>query len=331
MRLANDLKRLKIGVLMGGRSKENEVSVMSGTACLNALRNMGYDAKAIILEEEMARQIMNACNACDIIFIALHGRFGEDGTVQGLLELTEKPYTHSGVAASAVAMDKALTKTIAKSIGIPSAPDLTICIDQGFDAELSIERVDEIGGFPLIVKPCNEGSTIGLRRVDNEGELKNAISLASKFDIRVIVEKYICGRELTVGIIDSPKEALPIVEVITKSGGLYDYEAKYRSKDTKYIAPAEVDSITRSKLQEYSMRIHEEINCYDLSRSDFIVTKDAEILFLEINTVPGMTERSLVPKAAEAAGIPYEKLVERILISSAQRYGMIENSQTKGI
>jgi len=304
----NAFKDKIIGVLMGGLSKEREVSLRSGSAVLDALLLRGYDAVPIDVGPDIAEVLKK--KEIEVAFLALHGRFGEDGCIQGLLEIQGIPYTGSSVLASALAMDKHLTKDIARQEGLPTPDSLF------FDAHhevLDAFLAKFCLSFPLIVKPSREGSTIGITKAENARDLKNAILEAAKLDTRVLVEKFVKGREVTVPILN--QEALPVLEVVPKSG-FYDYASKYTAGATTYICPAQLPVEQAQQVQDYSKRIYRRIGCEGAARADFIISEDGTPNFLEINTLPGMTATSLVPKSAAAAGISFEDLVEKILLTA---------------
>jgi D-alanine-D-alanine ligase len=286
----------KVAVLMGGRSAEREVSLKTGAAVLKALKEKGYEAIGIDAEGEVWRKLDESKPT--VVFLALHGRYGEDGTVQGLLELMDIPYTGSGVMASALAMDKVTAKAVLNARGIP------VPIDYALDGGAA--------SYPVIVKPSREGSTIGITIVKKREELAAAVREALGYDDHVMVEEFVAGRLLTVGVAGNPAEPLPVVE-IRAAGGFYDYDAKYLSEQTEYICPAELSVKQTAHLAAMAVAAHDALDCRDISRSDFIMREDGSFVCLEINTMPGMTETSLVPKAAAAAGIPFEDLVEKIL------------------
>ncbi|MFO1463963.1 MAG: D-alanine--D-alanine ligase [bacterium] len=304
----NTFKDKIVGVLMGGLSKEREVSLRSGSAILDALLLRGYDAVPIDVGPDVADQLKK--KEIEVAFLALHGRFGEDGCIQGLLEILGIPYTGSSVLASALAMDKHLTKDVARQEGLPTPDSLF------FDAYF--ENLDQFLAkfclsFPLIVKPSREGSTIGIAKVENARELKAAILEAAQLDSRVLVEKFVKGREVTVPVLN--QEPLPVLEVVPKSG-FYDYASKYTPGATTYICPAQLSEETTRLVQDYSKRLYRRIGCEGAARADFIIGEDGVPYFLEINTLPGMTATSLVPKSAAAAGISFEDLVEKILFTA---------------
>jgi len=304
----NPFKDKMVGVLMGGLSKEREVSLKSGAAVLDALILRGYDAVPIDVGPDIVQQLKE--KAIEVAFLALHGRYGEDGCIQGLLEILKIPYTGSSVMTSALAMDKHLTKDIARQEGL-STPDSIF-----FDAFL--ENIDPFLqkfnlSFPVVVKPSREGSTIGIAKVENFAELKPAILAAAQLDSRVLIEAFVQGREVTVPILH--QEALPVLEVVPKNG-FYDYQSKYTPGATTYLCPAELPEEWTRRVQEDAKRIYRRLGCEGVARADFIFDSAGVPYFLEINTLPGMTGTSLVPKSAAVAGMNFGELVEKILDSA---------------
>lgn len=301
-------KEKKIGVLMGGLSREREVSLRSGQAILAALLKLGYRAVGIDVDRDIASKLRS--EGIEIAFLALHGRYGEDGSIQGLLEILGIPYTGSSVLSSALGLDKHLTKELLRGQGVSLADDLF------FNAQRdTVEDFlkDYNLGFPVIVKPSREGSTLGIQKASNVEDLKNAILEASRFDSRVLVERMIAGREVTVTVLNG--DPLAIVEVAPKSG-FYDFASKYTAGATEYFCPAELPEPWTLRLKETAQSIYQRLGCEGVARADFIVASDGTCYFLEINTLPGMTATSLAPKAAAAAGISFETLVESILKSA---------------
>jgi len=297
-----------IGVLLGGLSKEREISLESGQAILDALIVRGYDAVSVDVGRDVDKVLQE--KGVEIAFLALHGRYGEDGSIQGLLEIRGIPYTGSSVLTSALAMDKYLTKDIARAEGLITPDDFF------FDANL--ERIDDFlkrvpERFPLMVKPSREGSTIGIAKVSEANQLRRAVQEAASLDSRVLVEQFISGREVTVGVVNN--EPLPVLEVITENE-FYDFEAKYRSDRTQYRCPAELPGPLSAQLQEQAHKIYRRLGCEGAARVDFIVSENQVPYFLEVNTLPGMTSHSLVPKAAQVAGLSFSDLVEKILFSA---------------
>lgn len=292
----------KVAVLLGGRSAEREISLQSGQAVLDALRSCSVDAHPF----DPAKQPLDGLlqQGFNRVFIALHGRFGEDGTIQGALELMGLPYTGSGVMASALAMDKWRTKLVWHAVGIQSPRYALLQADSNF------EGIAETLGLPLIVKPVREGSTIGLTKVHRSQDLAEAYQLAAQHDALVLAEEFIAGKELTVAIVgDVP---LPIVR-IEVAGELYDYEAKYLSNDTKYFCPSGLTKELEATIQDQALQAYRILGCEGWGRIDLMLNAQGQFYFLEANTSPGMTSHSLVPMAAKAAGISFEDLVIKIL------------------
>jgi D-alanine-D-alanine ligase len=294
----------KVAVLMGGPSSEREISLLSGNAVLAALKSKGVDAHAFDPSERSLFELKR--DGFARVFIALHGRFGEDGTVQGALEVLGVPYTGSGVMASALAMDKWRTKLVWLASAIPT-PRYRIV-----DARSDWWSVVAELGLPLIVKPAREGSTIGITRVDgvDHGELAAAYEVAAGHDALVIVEEFITGTELTVGILDD--RALPLIR-IEAPGGNYDYHNKYFSDDTRYYCPSGIDAAAERTIQAQSLEAFRLIGCAGWGRLDLILQPDGRWSFLEVNTSPGMTGHSLVPMAAKQAGMGFPDLCVAIL------------------
>lgn len=298
----------KVAVLMGGRSAERDVSLMSGRAVLDALRRQGVDAHAFDPAERPLEDLatQNFARA----HIALHGRFGEDGTVQGALEMMGMPYTGSGVLASALGMDKWRTKLVWQSVGV-STPRCAL-----LDPDSDFEAVARELGLPLIVKPVHEGSTIGLSKVTAAADLRAAYERAARHDSLVLAEEFIQGVELTAAILG--EQALPLVR-IQPASELYDYEAKYFSDETKYFCPSGLPAAQERAIQEQALLAYRAVGCQGWGRVDVIVQTSGKPYFLEVNTSPGMTGHSLVPMAAKQAGIAFDELVLRILQTSERR------------
>ena len=297
----------KVGVLLGGRSAEREISIMSGTGVLNALKKSGVNAHAFDPAERSLAEL--AAEKFDAVFIALHGRYGEDGSLQGALEQLGIPYTGSGVMASSVAMDKIFTKKIWMSHQVQT-PKFAI-----LNAKTELRRVPDALGLPLIIKPPHEGSTIGITKVNGYSDMQEAFSLAAQFDDEVLAEEFIQGRELTVAVLGAGDQAyaLPIVEIVAPQGN-YDYQNKYFTDDTQYLCPAPLDAALTQKIQAMSVEAFRALNCEGWARVDVLLrTSDNEPYLIEINTSPGMTSHSLVPMAARQAGMSYEEICTEIL------------------
>ncbi|MCU6499655.1 D-alanine--D-alanine ligase [Rugamonas sp. A1-17] len=297
----------KVGVLYGGRSAEREVSIMSGNGVLAALQSKGIDAH--LFDTGLRTLAELAAEKFDRVFIALHGRFGEDGSLQGALELLGIPYTGSGVMASSVGMDKITTKIVWLAAGLPT-PRYAV-LNAGSD----LDAVCADLGLPLIVKPPHEGSTIGITKVSAAGEFKAAFDIAAALDDSVLAEEFVTGREFTVAMLGSGANArpLPVVEIVAPQGN-YDYQNKYFTDDTKYFCPAALPEALTREMQRLAVLAYRAIGCEGWGRVDFLLREsDQKPFLLEVNTSPGMTGHSLVPMAARAEGISYEDLCVEIL------------------
>jgi D-alanine-D-alanine ligase len=305
----------KVAVLTGGRSAEREVSLMSGAGVLAALRARGVDAHAFDPAERPMDEL--AREGFARVFIALHGRFGEDGTVQGALELLGIPYTGSGVMASAIAMDKVYTKRIWTTHGLPT-PGFALA-RSGADVLEATRRY----GLPLAVKPSREGSTIGFTKVVSEDQCAAAYEIARRHDDDVLCEQFVDGRELTIAVIGSGAEAhaLPVIEIVAPAGN-YDYQNKYFRDDTRYVCPADLPEALAARIRDIALRAFHALGCEGWARADVMLRRtDDEPYLLEINTSPGMTSHSLVPMAAKAEGLSYEDLCVQILETARLKAG----------
>lgn len=313
---ATDLKKEfgKVGVLYGGRSAEREVSLMSGAGVLKALQSKGVDAHGFDPADRSLAEL--ATEKFDRVFIALHGRYGEDGTLQGVLEQLGVPYTGSGVMASSIGMDKVMTKRIWMSHGLPTPRFLVLDSKEATPEEL--RKVPDELGLPLMLKAPHEGSTIGISKVVGHSDMENGFALCAKYDEVVLAEEFITGRELTVPVLGTGRNAraLPIVEIVAPQGN-YDYEHKYFSDDTQYLCPAPLDDALTKRIQSLAVRAFNALGSSGWARVDFMLrAADNEPFLLEINTSPGMTGHSLVPMAAKADGVSYEDLCVEILRSA---------------
>ncbi len=306
-----DVKALgKVGVLFGGRSAERDVSIMSGSGVLAALQSKGVDAHAFDPGQRSIAEL--AAEKFDRVFIALHGRFGEDGSLQGALEQLNIPYTGSGVMACAIGMDKIYTKMIwlMKGLPTPRYASLTETTD--------LAAVVADLGLPLIVKPPHEGSTIGITKVRAADELKAAYELAAGFDDIVLAEEFVTGREFTVAVLGRGvnARALPIVEIVAPDGN-YDYQNKYFNDDTEYFCPAVLDAATNAEMERLAVEAFRALDCEGWGRVDILLReRDNKPFLIEVNTSPGMTSHSLVPMAARATGMSYEDLCVEIVASA---------------
>ncbi|MCS7215667.1 MAG: D-alanine--D-alanine ligase [Thermodesulfovibrio sp.] len=295
---------MKVGVIAGGTSSEREVSLKSGQAVFRALKELGYNVVFIDAGVNLCEKIK--MEKIDIAFLVLHGGWGENGSVQGMLEVMGIPYTGSGVLSSAMAMDKEVTKKIFIYHGIPVPPFKIFYKGESFEPDF----------LPCVVKPAEEGSSIGVNIVENETEFEYAVNEAFKYGERIIIEKYIEGKEIHIGVLGD--RVLGGVEVRPKKG-FYSYEAKYTKGLTEYILPPEIDSVLYEKLKELGLKAHRALNCSGATRVDMIVDSQGNPYVLEVNTIPGMTETSLLPKIASLAGYDFKGLVKEILELSLKR------------
>jgi D-alanine-D-alanine ligase len=302
------LKKKKIGVLMGGLSREREISLRTGKAIGKALVEKGYKACTIDVGRDIAEKLIK--EKIEIAFLALHGRYGEDGTIQGMLELMGIPYTGSGVLASALALHKIMAKKILLHEKIPTPPFEFLKRE-----EIGKETTKKVSlPLPVVVKPAREGSTIGISIVRKEEELLRALKEAGEYDEEILVEAFMKGKEITVGILnDIP---LPIIEIAPKSG-FYDYRSKYTKGETEYIIPARIPREKYLQAQEMSLKAFRAIGCSGCARVDLMTDEEGDPFVIDVNTMPGMTETSLLPKAAEYVGISFGDLAERILLGAS--------------
>jgi D-alanine-D-alanine ligase len=305
---------LKVAVVMGGPSAEREVSIQSGTGVMRALASLGHDARSL----DFDGRFVDALRAIepDVVFNALHGRGGEDGTVQGILEWMGIPYTGSGVASCAIAMDKHLTKKLLAAEGLPTPAWDTFDLGGG-----TLPLLPGSLNLPLVVKPRASGSSAGVVLVRTHEAWTQAMVEASARTPEVVAEEYVAGREFSCGVLG--EEALPVVEIIA-SDEFYSYDAKYTPGGSRHLIPAPIDDDLTRRLQTLALSVHRLVGLRDYSRTDFIVTKEGRPTILEINALPGMTAQSLLPDEAQHAGISYEALVERLLhYALARRNGEV--------
>ncbi len=301
------MKDKKIGVLMGGLSAEREVSLKSGMAVHLALLQMGYNAKAIDAGRDLAEILRK--ERIEVAFIALHGRYGEDGCVQGILELLGIPYTGSGVLASALAMHKLYSKQAFVAAGLTITPYAAVRRGESCTAS------DLPFQLPVVVKPVQEGSSVGVSIVKSPEGVQAALDVAFKYDEMVLVEQYVKGREVQVGILDN--RAIGAIEIVPKKE-FYDFEAKYSDGMAEHFFPARLDTGTYERVKQEGLKAHQALGCDGYCRVDFLVTDAGECYLLEVNTLPGMTALSLLPEIAQkGAGLSFEQLVERILLSAS--------------
>jgi D-alanine-D-alanine ligase len=327
---------ITVALLVGGTSPEREVSKSSGSSVLKALRDLGYKVKVVdpayglnqpqderkFFSKENYAEISNRnyidiinssfFDDVDIAFLALHGRWGEDGTIQSLLELRGIKYTGSKILASALAMDKSATKIMFRHHGVPTPNWFTVNHKES-DFNLIKTRIKNEFGYPCIIKPNDQGSTVGLTLCKEETFIEEAINKALEFSSKALIEEYIPGRELTIAVID--QNPLQVLEIKPKSG-LYDYESKYTHGKTEYIVPADIPQDLSDNLRKHALTAFNSAGCESYGRVDFRLTDDNKFYCLEINTLPGMTSTSLVPKMAKAAGISFEDLIDKIVKNS---------------
>lgn len=305
------MAKQRILVLMGGYSEEREVSLRSGAAVLKALHNLGYEAEALDLKGSPVQRIVDY--KPDLVFVALHGKDGEDGTVQGLLEILGIPYTGSGVASSAIGINKVLTKKMLVYEGILTAPFAILRKHAYMAPEIETQALLINIGLPMVIKAATQGSSIGTYIVREANGILTALEAAFTYDTEVLVEKFIDGTEVTSTVIGNEEpEVLPLIE-ITSANEFYDFESKYTPGMCSHIIPARVAQPIQDQIAELSKRVYKTLDCRGYARIDYIIDKNGQPFVLEINTIPGMTEMSLVPDAARAAGISFEELVERIV------------------
>ena len=309
--MSKTLKQEKIAVLLGGTSAEREVSLNSGTAVLNALRKQGYDAHPIDPKTFPVATLKE--QGFDRVFNILHGRGGEDGTMQGLLEQIGIPYTGCGVMASALTMDKMRTKMLWKAFGLPVAEMEIVTVENR--ATLNPESVVKKLGLPLMVKPSLEGSSVGLTKVKAIEELESAVDFALKFDRTVLIEEWLAGDEFTVPVLNN--EVLPSIKIVPE-GEFYDYDAKYISDNTQYFCPAGLSDEREQELRYLVKQAYDVVGCRGWSRIDVMADAEGKFRLVEVNTNPGMTSHSLFPKSAATVGYSFEQLVEKILELSAE-------------
>jgi D-alanine-D-alanine ligase len=305
----------KVAVLMGGTSAEREISILSGTGVLAALRAQGVDAHPFDpAERELGELKRDGFARC---FVALHGRHGEDGTVQGALELLGIPYTGSGVMASAIAIDKVMTKRIWIAEGLPTPKFVRLARDQ--QAREQLRAVPDVLGLPLIVKPPREGSSIGITKVAGYSQMQDAVALAARFDSDVLCEQFVEGEEVTCPVLGEGEEAhaLPVIRIVAPDGA-YDYQNKYFTDVVRYDCPSGLPEAEEREIQRIVLAAYRVLGCRGWGRADLMVrSSDRKPFLLEMNTSPGMTSHSLVPMSARAAGLSYEALCVRLLVGAS--------------
>jgi D-alanine-D-alanine ligase len=308
---------MKIAVLRGGKSAEREVSLRSGGQVAKALSGRGHNVTEVDLDARTWDVLRDGAYEC--VFNALHGRLGEDGTVQGMLELLGLPYTGSGVLASALCMDKSRAGRILSAIGLHVPEFEELEIKEGVAADV-VERLVTRFGLPLVIKPVREGSTIGLTIARDEDAVASGLVLAGRYDRRVLVQRFAAGTEVTIGVLATPElQVLPTLEIVSENP-VYDYDAKYTAGKSHHIIPARIPEAHREAAAEAAARAFTELGCSGMARVDIIVSADGTPWVLEVNTVPGLTELSLLPDAARAAGIAFDALCQRLVDHAVGRH-----------
>jgi D-alanine-D-alanine ligase len=314
------LKRMRIGVLMGGRSLERDVSLRSGRRVSNALGVLGHEVLDLDVDENLVPVLQR--EHLDLVYIALHGKFGEDGTVQELLEILDIPYTGPGVFSSAIGFNKALSKEIFMREGIPTPPFFVLseATFQEMGAVRALTAVGEKLGFPLVVKPAAQGSALGIRIAASQEDLPEAVRTALHYDERVLLEKYVKGTEVAVSILGNEDlQALPLVETVPH-GSFFDFDARYTPGMTEYYCPARLDEAVAERAVEMALLTHRALGCLNVSRVDIIIDEGGTPQVLELNISPGMTETSLLPMAAASAGLDFNELVRLLVKLAMEKY-----------
>jgi D-alanine-D-alanine ligase len=306
----------RVAVLKGGRSLERNVSLRSGARVEDALERLGHEVHGIDVGHDLVTRLREL--GPDVAFVALHGRDGEDGTVQELLDLAGVPYTGSGVAACMRAADKVLAKHAFRDAGIPT-PDFFAFSETAFKelgAAEALGAIEERLGFPIVVKPADQGSALGIKFARSAADVPAALIAAFSYSGRVLFERHVHGRDLAVSVLED--EALPVVEAVPLAEDFYDFEARYEIGRTRFVCPAELEPATTARAQELALAAHRLLGCRGFSRVDLMLDDaTGELAVLEVNAIPGMTETSLLPQAAEAAGIGFDQLVARVLAATA--------------
>jgi D-alanine-D-alanine ligase len=318
----------RVAVLKGGRSLERSVSLRSGAQVQDGLQRLGHDAVAIDVGPELVGELL--ASEAEVAFIALHGRYGEDGTVQGLLEAIGMPYTGSGPAACVRCTDKVLAKRLMREAGIPT-PDFHAIREASIKelgAAAALAHMERELGFPLVVKPAKGGSALGVKFASASADLPGSMVGAFSYDHTILLERYVRGRDLAVSVLDASPDgdgsarpiALPVVEAVPREEVFYDYESRYQIGMTTFVCPAELPPETTARAQELAVETYRLLGCHGVARVDLMLERDSgELWVLETNVVPGLTETSLLPQAADADGVGFDELIERILASASTR------------
>ncbi len=311
---------MRVGVLMGGRSLERDVSLRSGRRVSRALTELGHEVLDLDVDESLVPTLRR--ERPELVYIALHGKFGEDGTVQELLEILDIPFTGPGVYASALGFNKALSKEVFKRQGIPTPPYFVLS-EATFREMGAVHALRPVGdklGFPLVVKPVAQGSALGVKVALSQEDLPEAVRTALHYDDRVLLEKYVKGTEVAASILGNRElEALPLVEAVPR-GDFFDFESRYTPGLTDYYCPARLDAATAQRAVQVALKTHLALGCANVSRVDMIIDEEGVPQVLELNISPGMTETSLLPMAAEVAGLSFKELVGRLVDLALQKY-----------
>ena len=307
-----ELKKLHVAVVSGGWSDEHEIAMESGKQCAAALKEAGFTSVDLLDVAEKDFVVTLAQGGYDVVYVAMHGRFGEDGCIQGLLEILHIPYTFSGVLASAMGTEKELSKLMYRQAGVPTPKGIDVPAGTVFTDE-QVDKLIEDLGLPMFVKPSGNGSSYGVTRVTSREELPAALGLAGEQGERILIEESIAGTEITVPVIGNENPtALPIVEIVT-GDEFYSIKTKYEPASLHHVIPARLEPAVYARAQELAIKAHNALGCRGVSRSDFIVTKDGVPVVLETNTIPGMTARSLLPDSARTGGIDFPELCTRFI------------------
>jgi D-alanine-D-alanine ligase len=306
---------MRVAVLKGGRSLERQVSLRSGARVEDALQRLGHDVVPIDVGPDLVDRLQSV--RPDVAFVALHGRGGEDGTVQELLELVGVPYTASGPSACTRCMDKVVAKHELRGAGLPT-PDFYAFSQAAFEelgAGKALPAIEERLAFPIVVKPAGQGSALGVKFARSAADVPGAIVAAFSYDTKVLLERYVAGRDLAVSVIDGPDgpEALPVVEAIPHEEAFYDFEARYEIGRTSFTCPADIEPEATARAQELALAAYRTLGCAGFARVDLMLDDAGDLFVLEANAIPGLTDTSLLPLAAEAAGIPFDALIARIV------------------
>lgn len=316
-------KKLKIGVLFGGKSAEHEVSLQSAKNVIGALDKKKYEVVPIKIGKD-GKFDFSFLDNLDVIFPVLHGPFGEDGSMQGFLKLTGMPFVGPSVLGSAIGMDKEITKRVLRDNGIPVGDFRVFRANEKID----FDKIKKELGLPLFIKPANMGSSVGISKVKNENDFKKGIKEAFKYDTKIIVEEFIDGREVECAVLGNEKPVASLPGEIIPNADFYSYESKYIDDKSICEIPAKLDKKTIKKIQELSVKTFQVLNCEGLSRVDFFIKKNSEILVNEINTIPGFTDISMYPKMWEKSGLPASKLLDELIKLAIERFNREKSLKT---